>query len=160
MKKLFLLFPIILTLTACSEFYPSNAPRQTAASKEVVLTTVTSIETSRPETYSEYISSLHEMESSVREEAMKTIGGMERDTAVSREQTEPAATMERVTAVTIDPNIEQQTAVTSVPNNDEESEQTVTCSAESTAPYIDLSDIPAVPSDRVQADTALTTSEN
>ncbi len=158
MKKLFLLFPIILTLTACSEFYPSNAPRQTAASKEVVLTTVTSIETSRPETYSEYISSLHEMESSVREEALKTIGGMERDTAVSREQTEPAATMERVTAVTIDPDIEQQTAVTSPPM--EEEEQTVTCSAESTAPYIDLSDIPAVPSDRVQADTALTTSEN
>lgn len=158
MKKLLLLFPIILTLTSCGEFYPSNAPRQTAASKEVVLTTVTSIETSRPETYSEYISSLHEMESSVREEALKAIGGMERDTAVSREQTEPAETMERVTAVTADPGIEQQTAVTSPPM--EEEEQTVTCSAESTGMAIDLSDIPAVPSDRVQADTALTTSEN
>lgn len=158
MKKLLLLFPIILTLTGCGEFYPSNAPRQTAASKEVVLTTVTSIETSRPETYSEYISSLHEMESSVREEALKTIGGMERDTAVSREQTESAEAMERVTAVTADPDIERQTAVTSPPA--EEEEQTVTCSAESTGPAIDLSDIPAVPSDKVQADTALTTSEN
>lgn len=167
MKKLLLLFLTIFTvmsLSGCEDYYPSNAPRQTATNKAAVLTTVTSIETSRPETYSEYISSLHEMESSIREEAAQTIGGMERDTAVSREDTETTSAMERVTAVSKETAGQRETAVTTVPITEtEESGQTVTCapntektSSSVTSPMFDLSDIPAVPSDRVQADTVLT----
>lgn len=164
MKKLLLLFLInfaVLSLSGCEDYYPSNAPRQTVTNKAAVLTTVTSIETSRPETYSEYISSLHEMESSIREEAAQTVGGMVRDTAVSREDTETTSAMERVTAVSKETQGQRETAVTTVPKTEPEgSEQTATCAsnAESsvTSPILDLSDIPAVPSDRVRADTALT----
>lgn len=164
MKKLLLLFLtifVVLSLSGCEDYYPSNAPRQTVTNKAAVLTTVTSIETSRPETYSEYISSLHEMESSIREEAAQTVGGMVRDTAVSREDTETTSAMERVTAVSKETAGQRETAVTTVPKTEpEESEQTVTCASNTessvTSPIFDLSDIPAVPSDRVQADTALT----
>lgn len=167
MKKLLLLFLTIsaaLSLSGCEDYYPSNAPRQTATNKAAVLTTVTTIETSRPETYSEYISSLHEMESSIREEAAQTVGGMVRDTAVSREDTETTSAMERVTAVSKETAGQRETAVTTVPKTEtEENEQTVTCDSNTektessvTSPMFDLSDIPAVPSDRVQADTALT----
>lgn len=164
MKKLLLLFltiSAVLSLSGCEDYYPSNAPRQTVTNKAAVLTTVTSIETSRPETYSEYISSLHEMESSIREEAAQTVGGMVRDTAVSREDTETTSAMERVTAVSKETAGQCETAVTTVPKTEpEESEQTVTCASNTkssvTSPIFDLSDIPAVPSDRVQADTALT----
>ena len=164
MKKLLLLFLTIfavLSLSGCEDYYPSNAPRQTVTNKAAVLTTVTSIETSRPETYSEYISSLHEMESSIREEASQTVGGMVRDTAVSREDTETTSAMERVTAVSKETQGQRETAVTTVPKTEpEESEQTVTCASNTessvTSPIFDLSDIPAVPSDRVRADTALT----
>ena len=167
MKKLLLLFLTIsaaLSLSGCEDYYPSNAPRQTATNKAAVVTTVTSIETSRPETYSEYISSLHEMESSIREEAAQTVGGMVRDTAVSREDTETTSAMERVTAVSKETAGQRETAVTTVPKTEtEENEQTVTCDSNTektessvTSPMFDLSDIPAVPSDRVQADTALT----
>lgn len=166
MKKLLLLFltiSAVLSLSGCEDYYPSNAPRQTVTNKAAVLTTVTSIETSRPETYSEYISSLHEMESSIREEAAQTVGGMVRDTAVSREDTETTSAMERVTAVSKETAGQRETAVTTVPKTEpEESEQTVTCASNTessvTSPIFDLSDIPAVPSDRVQADTALTNS--
>lgn len=164
MKKLLLLFltiSAVLSLSGCEDYYPSNAPRQTVTNKAAVLTTVTSIETSRPETYSEYISSLHEMESSIREEAAQTVGGMVRDTAVSREDTETTSSMERVTAVSKETQGQRETAVTTVPKTEpEESEQTVTCASNTessvTSPIFDLSDIPAVPSDRVRADTALT----
>lgn len=164
MKKLLLLFltiSAVLSLSGCEDYYPSNAPRQTVTNKAAVLTTVTSIETSRPETYSEYISSLHEMESSIREEAAQTVGGMVRDTAVSREDTETTSVMERVTAVSKETQGQRETAVTTVPKTEpEESEQTVTCASNTessvTSPIFDLSDIPAVPSDRVRADTALT----
>ncbi len=164
MKKLLLLFLInfaVLSLSGCEDYYPSNAPRQTVTNKAAVLTTVTSIETSRPETYSEYISSLHEMESSIREEAVQTVGGMVRDTAVSREDTETTSAMERVTAVSKETQGQRETAVTTVPKTEpEESERTVTCASNTessvTSPIFDLSDIPAVPSDRVRADTALT----
>lgn len=164
MKKLLLLFLInfaVLSLSGCEDYYPSNAPRQTVTNKAAVLTTVTSIETSRPETYSEYISSLHEMESSIREEASQTVGGMVRDTAVSREDIETTSAMERVTAVSKETQGQRETAVTTVPKTEpEESEQTVTCVSNTespvTSPIFDLSDIPAVPSDRVRADTALT----
>ncbi len=164
MKKLLLLFltiSAVLSLSGCEDYYPSNAPRQTVTNKAAVLTTVTSIETSRPETYSEYISSLHEMESSIREEASQTVGGMVRDTAVSREDTETTSVMERVTAVSKETQGQRETAVTTVPKTEpEESEQTVTCASNTespvTSPIFDLSDIPAVPSDRVRADTALT----
>ena len=164
MKKLLLLFLTIFTvmsLSGCEDYYPSNAPRQTATNKAAVLTTVTSIETSRPETYSEYISSLREMESSIREEAVQTVGGMVRDTAVSREDIETTSSMERVTAVSKETQGQRETAVTTVPRTEpEESEQTVTCASNTessvTSPILDLSDIPAVPSDRVRADTALT----
>ncbi|MGN0552423.1 MAG: hypothetical protein ACI4I1_03500 [Oscillospiraceae bacterium] len=150
-------------LSGCEDYYPSNAPRQTATNKAAVLTTVTTIQTTRPETYSEYISSLHEMESSLREEAEHTIGigGMKADTAVSREITETAETMERVTAVPNEISEQAETAVTTVPQNAEsEEQQTVTCAVITeqavTSPIFDLSDIPSVPSDRVKADTALT----
>ncbi len=164
MKKLLLLFLTIfavMSLSGCEDYYPSNAPRQTATNKAAVLTTVTSIETSRPETYSEYISSLREMESSIREEAVQTVGGMVRDTAVSREDIETTSSMERVTAVSKETQGQRETAVTTVPRTEpEESEQTVTCASNTessvTSPILDLSDIPAVPSDRVLADTALT----
>ena len=164
MKKLLLLFLTIfavMSLSGCEDYYPSNAPRQTATNKAAVLTTVTSIETSRPETYSEYISSLREMESSIREEAVQTVGGMVRDTAVSREDIETTSSMERVTAVSKETQGQRETAVTTVPKTEtEESEQTVTCASNTessvTSPIFDLSDIPAVPSDRVRADTALT----
>lgn len=169
MKKIFLLFLTIfavMSLSGCEDYYPSNAPRQTATNKAAVLTTVTSSETTRPETYSEYISSLHEMESSIREEAARTvgIGGMEADTAVSREETVAAETMERVTAVPKETSGQSETAVTTVPQNAEnEEQQTVTCAVTTekavTSPIFDLSDIPSVPSDRVKADTALTDSD-
>ena len=150
-----------MSLSGCEDYYPSNAPRQTATNKAAVLTTVTSIETSRPETYSEYISSLREMESSIREEAVQTVGGMVRDTAVSREDIETTSSMERVTAVSKETQGQRETAVTTVPRTEpDESEQTVTCVSNTessvTSPILDLSDIPAVPSDRVRADTALT----
>ena len=170
MKKIILLFLTIfavMSLSGCEDYYPSNAPRQTATNKAAVLTTVTSSETTRPETYSEYISSLHEMESSIREEAAHTIGigGMEADTAVSREETQSAETMERVTAVPRETSGQAETAVTTVPQNAEnEAQQTVTCAVTTekavTSPIIDLSDIPSVPSDRVKADTALTDTDN
>lgn len=164
MKKLLLLFLTIfavMSLSGCEDYYPSNAPRQTATNKAAVLTTVTSIETSRPETYSEYISSLREMESSIREEAVQTVGGMVRDTAVSREDIETTSSMERGTAVSKETQGQRETAVTTVPRTEpDESEQTVTCASNTessvTSPILDLSDIPAVPSDRVRADTALT----
>lgn len=164
MKKYIILFLTIfaaVSFSGCGEFYPSNAPRQTATNKAAVLTTVTSIETSRPETYSEYISSLHEMESSIREEASHTVGGMTPVTAVSREDTEAAVSTERVTAVTKESGVESETAVTTVPQEEDgDGEQTVTCTKNTesavTSTAIDLSDIPPVPSDRVQADTALT----
>ncbi len=170
MKNFLLLFLTIfaaMSLTGCMDYYPSNAPRQTATNKAAVLTTVTSVETSRPETYSEYISSLHEMESSIREEVAQTMGGMERDTAVSKEETETVPTMERVTAVSKETAGQAETAVTTVPKSEpEEGEQTVTCApnmekteSSVTSPLLDLSDIPAVPSDRVQADTALTNAQ-
>ena len=101
------------------------------------------------------------MESSIREEASQTVGGMVRDTAVSREDTETTSAMERVTAVSKETQGQRETAVTTVPKTEpEESEQTVTCVSNTessvTSPILDLSDIPAVPSDRVRADTALT----
>ena len=164
-KKTILFFLTIaaVSLSGCRDYNPSNEPRHTAAEKENVLTTVTSIETSRPETYSEYISSLREMESSIREEAAQTIGGMERDTAVSREETETAQSMERVTAVSKETGDRSETAVTTVPTAESGDDvQTVTCTKKTektessvTSPILDLSDIPAVPSDRVKADTSL-----
>ena len=170
MKRHSLLFLTIfaaIALSGCEDYYPSNAPRQTATNKAAVLTAVTTVQTSRPETYSEYISSLQEMESSLREEASQTegIGGMIADTAVSRETTETAETMERVTAVTREESDQRETAVTTVPQNTEDEEQqTSTCAVTTednvTSPILDLSDIPSVPSDRVKADTALTDTDN
>lgn len=142
----------------CEDYYPSNAPRETATMKENILTTVTTVETTRADTYSEYISSLREMEQSIREEASQK-SGLQRETAVSAEFTDRETAVSRETQ-SADTGI---TAVTSVPEQEiPESETAVTVVCEPavteavTAPPFDLGDIPSVPSENVSAETAVT----
>lgn len=156
-------------LSGCEDYHATNEPRRTATSRASVLTALTSTQTSRPETYSEYISSLHEMESSIREEAQKTIGGMERDTAIKRDSGVASDTIERVTGVTRavsdsfgsgasesvsyaeSTRMAADTAVTTVPPiSEEKANETVTCTAQTTPPPDDLSDIMPVPSGLVR----------
>ena len=142
----------------CEDYYPSNAPRETATMKENILTTVTTIETTRADTYSEYISSLREMEQSIREEASRT-SGMQRETAVSAEMPGRETAVSRETRGA-DTGV---TAVTTVPEQEKpEADTAVTAVCEPavteavTAPPFDLGDIPSVPSENVQAETAVT----
>lgn len=176
MKRFILLIMIFFAaaaLSGCEDYHATNEPRRTATSRASVLTALTSTQTSRPETYSEYISSLHEMESSIREEAQKTIGGMERDTAIKRDSGVASDTIERVTGVTRavsdsfgsgsdsgasesvsdaeSTRMAADTAVTTVPPiSEEKANETVTCTAQTTPPPDDLSDIMPVPSGLVR----------
>lgn len=125
--------------------------------KENRLTTVTSSENSRVDTYSEYISSLKEAQAQINQtsgapenDGFYTISaGLVADTAVTAPPTEITEVQTAVSVHTI-PATE-----TSVPESEEE--QTVTCSAETT-PF-PLYEIPIVPSEAVRADTALTTNQ-
>lgn len=143
-------------LTGCEPFDNLNPPRNTETMKENHLTTVTSSENSRAETYSEYISSLKEAQDQINQTSgpdnngYYTIpGDLIADTAVTAPPTEITEVQTSVSVHT------RATSETSVPENEEE--QTVTCSAETT-PF-PLYEIPIVPSEAVRADTALTTDQ-
>lgn len=142
----------------CEDYYPSNAPRETATMKSNILTTVTTVETTRADTYSEYISSLREMEQSIRDEATQK-SGMQRETAVSAELPGRETAVSRETQ-SADTGV---TAVTTVPKQEKsDAETAVTAICEPavtdavTAPPFDLGDIPSVPSENVIAETAVT----
>ncbi|MCD7731587.1 MAG: hypothetical protein LUI05_08865 [Oscillospiraceae bacterium] len=148
-------------MCGCDDYYPTNAPRETVTMKSNALTTVTTIETTRADTYSEYISSLREMEQSIRDEESNSGGiSIQRDTALSTEKIE---SQQRETAVPRESGTEV-TAVTAVPDEESDSEEdtdvTVVCepvvTEAVTAVPFELSDIPAVPSENVQAETAVT----
>ncbi len=182
MKKYALLIPIVIPaailLCGCEEYHPSNSPRETMTMKSNFLTTVTTSETSRADTYSEYISSLKEAGAEYASprsgsDRSEFIGGMQRDTAVSR-HTETA--FPAVTAVTAPeensvPELTAVTkatspAVTAVPEESSGSEaSTSVCETRRemeavTAPPFGIDDIPSVPSAEVHADTALRGAEN
>lgn len=159
MKKTLLVLAAasIGVFTGCEPFSNINPPRNTETMKENHLTTVTSSENSRAETYSEYISSLKEAQEQINQTSGTPendgyyiiSGGLVADTAVTAP---PAEITEAQTAVSV-----HTMPVTEPPITEEEEEQTVTCSAETT-PF-PLYEIPIVPSEAVRADTALTTNQ-
>lgn len=159
MKKTLLVLAAasIGVFTGCEPFGNLNPPRNTGTMKENHLTTVTYSENSRAETYSEYISSLKEAQDMINQtsgtpenDGYYTLsGGLAADTAVTAPPTEMT---EAQTAVSVQTSAPTETTV---PENEEE--QTVTCSAETT-PF-PLYEIPIVPSEAVRADTALTTNQ-
>ncbi len=167
-----ILFFTAMLLSGCEDYHPSNAPRGTVTNKPNILTTVTTVETTRADTYSEYISSLKEAGAdngySDGREHSPNIGGIPRDTAVT-----PAVTE---TAVSTAESIPRETAatrinviiVTTVPVSKSETVETTetavctppeTEAVTTTAPFqfdFSLDDIPSIPSDAVKADTAVT----
>lgn len=128
-------------LCGCESYHPSNAPRETVTLRSNILTTVTTTETTRADTYSEYVSSLKEAgedngtrqerytEEHVRMSADTRLGGITPDTAIQRQQTE---IIQRETAIT---RIEV-IVVTTVPQDTSEQEEdttsTVVCEPEET----------------------------
>jgi hypothetical protein len=174
MKRLIVTFFAVCAAAAvlcgCEDYYPSNAPRETATMRSNVLTTVTTSETTRAETYSEYISSLREMEQSIREEASGQYT-LQRETAVTTDPNEKITADTGVTTATADmgqsvPADTGAEAVTTVPRQDLPTDTAVTSVCEPnaqtetpetvTAPPFGIGDIPAVPSESVSAETAVT----
>ena len=149
--------------------------------KDNILTTVTTVDTTRADTYSEYISSLEEAGEDNGYYNLQTNGhvrmtadtGMhdiiKPDTGVHNPETE---TMQRETAIS---RVEVIIVTTAPPQTSAEGETTSTVVCETEEPLMtqdtqtavpddfmpefpdfDIGDIPAVPSEAVRADTALT----
>lgn len=182
----FILFLIITAVSVlmcgCESYQPSNAPRETVTMRQNILTTVTTLDTTRADTYSEYVSSLKEAgedngyyNSQIGEHVRMTADTMpdmdivRPDTAVEQQMTEK---MQRQTAI----SKVEVIVVTTAPltsSEEEETTSTVVCEkAESVTessisesypeiempefPDFNIDDIPSVPSEAVRADTALT----
>ncbi|MBQ8781663.1 MAG: hypothetical protein IJZ72_08335 [Oscillospiraceae bacterium] len=170
----------VLILCGCEPYQPSNAPRGTVTMKDNILTTVTTVDTTRADTYSEYMSSLKEAgedngyynQRTGDHVRMTADTGMyeaiEPDTGVRKPETE---SIQRETAIS---RVEVIIVTTAPPiTSEEETTSTVVCETEEPSaeyetqtavpdnfmpefPDFDIGDIPAVPSEAVRADTALT----
>ena len=184
---LFLIITVVSVLMCgCESYQPSNAPRETVTMRQNILTTVTTLDTTRADTYSEYVSSLKEAGEDngyynsqsgghvrMTADTMPNIGtsnAVQPDTAVQQQMTE---TMQRQTAISRVEVIIVTTAPPQTSSEEEETTSTVVCETEESMteisfsesypeiempefPDFDLGDIPAVPSEAVRADTALT----
>lgn len=162
----------VLILSGCENYHSNNTPRGTVTNKPNILTTVTTVETTRADTYSQYMSSLKEAgaDNGYSHDVSAPVSrndGVAPDTAVSVPIAETTVsettTIPRDTAVTKINVI----IVTTVPPRTEETEETtetVVCTPNETETVtsefdfqnIFLDDIPSVPSDAVKADTAVT----
>lgn len=141
-------------LTGCGDYHPVNSPRSTQTMTSNILTTVTAAETSRPETYSEYISSLRAMNDGILPAEDNDISSV---TGILPEDTLPISAETGVTGIELTSSSEltQDTAVptettpqvTSAPA--ETQPESVTAICETVAP-IALDDIPPVPSEAVR----------
>lgn len=126
--------------TACEPFDNYNLPRETITMKSNILTAVTTQYVIPEDTYSEYKSSVDELN-----EMSEYIA--ERDQSEAHSDSSVAADT-AITNVTSE-TVHKETAVTTAPPADEEEE--MTCVTEETkVPDAQLEKIPAVPSDAVR----------
>lgn len=159
MKKYIAFAAALLTaaaLTGCGDYRPVNQPRSTQTMTSNILTTVTSAETTRPETYSEYISSLKAMNESILPESDPN--GIITETGILPDNTLSISAETAVTGIELTPPEEMpaETALTTVSAlpaetsaPDEAQPESVTAICETVAP-ISLDDIPPVPSEAVR----------
>lgn len=161
----------VLILSGCDGYHSNNSPRGTVTNKPNILTTVTTVETTRADTYSQYMSSLREAgaDNGYSHDPIppQRNNGVAPDTAVSVpiaetsvSETEPVPRDTAMTKINV-------IVVTTVPPRTEETEETTetaVCTPPETEnvtsapdfPDFSLDDIPSVPSDAVKADTAVT----
>lgn len=159
MKKYIAFAAALLTaaaLTGCGDYQPVNRPRSTQTTTSNILTTVTSSETVRPETYSEYISSLKAMNDGILPEPEPN--GIAAETGILPDNTLPISAETAVTGIelTLPEEMPAETALTTVPALPAETSApgeaqpgSVTAICETVAP-IALDDIPPVPSEAVR----------
>ncbi|MGN0586106.1 MAG: hypothetical protein ACI4JF_02365 [Oscillospiraceae bacterium] len=158
MKKYITFAAALLTaaaLTGCGDYHPVNSPRSTQTMTSNILTTVTAAETTRPETYSEYISSLKAMNDGILPDEPD---GIVTETGILPDNTLPISAETAVSGIepALPEKLPSETALTtvSVPPAetsapDEAQPESVTAICETVAP-ISLDDIPPVPSEAVR----------
>ena len=162
----------VLFFSSCENYHSNNTPRGTVTNKPNILTTVTTVETTRADTYSQYMSSLKEAgaDNGYSHDVSAPVSrnsGVAPDTAVSVPTAE--TTLSETTAIPRDTAVTKINViiVTTVPPRTEETEETTetaVCTPPETEavtsapdfPGLSLDDIPSVPSDAVKADTAVT----
>ena len=126
--------------TACEPFDNYNLPRETITMKSNILTAVTTQYVIPEDTYSEYKSSVDELN-----EMSEYIAEGDQSEAHSDSRVAADTAITNVTSETV----HKETAVTTAPTADEEEE--MTCVTEETkVPDAQLEKIPAVPSDAVR----------
>ena len=137
---------VVLTLsasiffTACEPFDNYNLPRETITMKSNILTAVTTQYVIPEDTYSEYKSSVDELN-----EMSEYIAERDQSGSLSDSRVAADTAITKVTSETV----HKETAVTTAPPADEEEE--MTCVTEETkVPDAQLEKIPAVPSDAVR----------
>lgn len=126
--------------TACEPFDNYNLPRETITMKSNILTAVTTQYVIPEDTYSEYKSSVDELN-----EMSEYIAERDQSEAHSDSRVAADTAITNVTSETV----HKETAVTTAPPADEKEE--MTCVTEETkVPDAQLEKIPAVPSDAVR----------
>ena len=143
------------TLTGCGDYHPVNRPRSTQTMTSNILTTVTKAETTRPETYSEYISSLKAMNDGIL--PAESAEGISAVTGISPDNTLPISAETGVTGIELaspdkpaqDTAMSTETAPQATSAPAETLPESVTAICETVAP-IALDDIPPVPSEAVR----------
>lgn len=126
--------------TACEPFDNYNLPRETITMKSNILTAVTTQYVIPEDTYSEYKSSVDELNEMSEYIAERDQSGSHSDSRVAAD-----TAITKVTSETV----HKETAVTTAPPANEEEE--MTCVTEETkVPDAQLEKIPAVPSDAVR----------
>ncbi len=126
--------------TACEPFDNYNLPRETITMKSNILTAVTTQYVIPEDTYSEYRSSVDELNEMSEYIAERDSSGSHSDSRVAAD-----TAITKVTSETV----HKETAVTTAPPAYEEEE--MTCVTEETkVPDAQLEKIPAVPSDAVR----------
>lgn len=140
-------------LTGCGDYHPVNSPRSTQTMTSNILTTVTIAETSRPETYSEYISSLKAMNDGIlpEESGISAVTGIlpENTLPISAETGVTGIELTSASALTQDTSAPEETAPQTTSAPAETQPESVTAICETVAP-VALDDIPPVPSEAVR----------
>lgn len=127
--------------TACEPFDNYNLPRETITMKSNILTAVTTQYVIPEDTYSEYKSSVDELNEMSEYIAERDSSGSYSDSRIAADTA--------ITNVTSE-TVHKETAVTTAPPADEEEEMTCV-TKETQVPDAELEKIPAVPSDAVRA---------
>ena len=140
-------------LTGCDDYHPVNSPRSTQTMTSNILTTVTIAETSRPETYSEYISSMKATNDGIlpEESGIFSVTGIlpENTLPISAETGVTGIELTSASALTQDTSTPEETAPQTTSAPAETQPESVTAICETVAP-IALDDIPPVPSEAVR----------